>query len=123
MDNNIGYCGLACILCSAKLNGECEGCMSKGDCDFKLCGEKNSLKGCYECNNTTCEKGLSNNIRAKAFNKAIKEHGKEKVVECLIRNNENDIFYHDPNGGKGSYDKLETEEEILQLLLYGKIQA
>ena len=124
--NSISYCGLICILCCP--DGTCD-CHSKNDCEKKSsqegcfqydCCIKNGFAGCWECPDFSCDKDMfdDDHLRLKTFVKCIKEDGKIKFSEYILRNLNNGIIYH-RNGFNGDYD-LETEEAILKLLRNGK---
>ena len=59
-------------------------------------------------------------IRNRAFNRYAKQFGKQDLLDRLRENFEKGISYHKPNGLKGDYDLLTTEDEIMQLIQYGK---
>lgn len=115
----IGSCGLACMLCSAKLKGECEGCTSNKaeNCSIKACCEESKLMGCYECDKYPCEQNMFKNQKVCAFVECAIELGVEGLVTCLKQNNERGIIYHPVDGSKGDYDKLVTKNEIKELIV------
>lgn len=118
----IGSCGLACMLCSEKLKGKCEGCMEAkaAHCDIKACCSNRGISGCYECNEFPCEKEMFQNKRVHAFITCAKELGMEELVSKLQRNHEAGIKYHTEDGSKGDYDRLESEAEIIDLIKLGR---
>ena len=122
MNKMMGSCGLACVLCSEKLNGKCEGCMEAKaeNCNIKACSINLGINGCYECNEFPCKKDMFQNKRVCAFVKCAKELGVEGLVTCLQQNNDAGIKYHKADGSKGDYDILESEAEIINLIKKGR---
>lgn len=122
INKKIGSCGLACMLCSAKLKGECQGCMKSkaSDCSIKACCINLEINGCYECDKFPCEKDMFNNKRVCAFIKFAKDSGVDELVTRLQRNDEAGIKYHKEDGSKGDYDILESETEIIDLIKRGR---
>ncbi len=122
INKKIGSCGLACMLCSAKLKGECKGCMKSkaSDCSIKACCINLGINGCYECDKFPCEKDMFSNKRVCAFVKCAKDLGVEELVMNLHRNNEAGIKYHNEDGTKGDYDILENEADIISLIKRGR---
>jgi hypothetical protein len=119
IENNIGICGLVCSFCSA--NSNCCGCRTKEDsCSVKLCCINLGLKWCFECGEYPCKENMFKSIRLRAFNQVAKEDGIEKLAEYLKRNYDNGIIYHRNDGLKGDYDRLSSEQEIMDLLRNGK---
>lgn len=118
----IGSCGLACMLCSAKLKNECEGCTEKKaiGCDIKECVMDKKIDGCYKCDDYPCDKDMFKNLRLRTFNEVAKEEGISCLVSCLKKNDEAGIRYHTTDGSKGDYDVLATADEIKDLILNGK---
>lgn len=121
----IGYCGLACVLCSDK---ECPGCAigikNNGDCSAGKCAAKKCVDGCYDCSDyASCTESMPHGKRSKTFNRYAREFGLDALIERLRVNDENGITYHTPDQSPGDYDKLETEDEIYRLLRYGRIES
>lgn len=116
----IGSCGLACMLCSAKLKNECIGCHEAKGCDIKACCVEKNIVGCYECDDFPCDKDMFKNLRLRTFNEIAKEKGVLCLVKSLKKNHEAGIVYHTTDGSKGDYDVLGTAEEIKHLILNGK---
>ncbi|MCL2420326.1 MAG: DUF3795 domain-containing protein [Defluviitaleaceae bacterium] len=116
-ERGMGYCGLACVVCSYE---ECPGCIGKiagGDeCAIGRCAIQKGVDGCYACPDYPCDQDMFQHKRIKAFNRYAQEFGKEALIERLHINHKNGITYHNPDGTPGDYDALETEEEIYQLL-------
>lgn len=118
----IAYCGLACCICSE--NGSCPGCKQNGcaayaECANYGCVTGRELEGCWECREFPCGRGLLQKPKARAFAAFAKEHGVERLMDCLERNQRAGIVYHYPGGFTGDYD-LPTEEEVLDLLENGR---
>lgn len=118
----IAYCGLACCLCSE--NAGCKGCKQNGcaawgQCQNYGCVTERGLEGCWECPEFPCGKGMLGNPRMRAFARFAREHGVERLLDCLERNERAGIVYHYPGGLTGGYD-LENEQEILDLLEHGR---
>lgn len=122
-EKGLAYCGLACCVCSE--NGNCVGCRKDGCKDkewcksFNCCKEK-GIYGCWECKEFPCENKMLNKLRVRAFSRFIAKYGEEKLMECLKHNEENGMLYHYENELVGDYDKPNTEEEVIQLILQGK---
>jgi hypothetical protein len=119
---DLGLCGLACVLCSET---ECPGCKARGcsegcDCSVYKCAITKGLDGCYQCDKFPCDEGMLQGIRNKAFNRYARQFGKQALLNRLRDNYENGISYHRPDGLKGDYDNLQSEEEIIQLIQFGK---
>jgi len=118
----IAYCGLACCLCSE--NQSCPGCRQNGCAAYEQCVNYGCVKergadGCWECPEFPCGKGMHSSVRIQAFARFAKEHGVERLLDCLERNERAGLVYHQPGGLTGDYD-LPTEREILELIEYGK---
>ena len=117
----MGYCGLACVLCSAE---DCPGCKHNiaagGDCAAGKCAAEKNLDGCYACAEyESCGEGMPHGKRSRAFNRYAREYGENALIERLRANFDDGITYHTPDKSPGDYDRLETEEEIYRLLRYG----
>lgn len=122
VNQKIGSCGLACILCSAKMKGECFGCSNdKAEtCKIKACCVEKNIEGCYECENFPCESSMFNNLRLKTFVKCARDKGVSTLISCLERNSKANIIYHTTDGSKGDYDVLTSEDDIMDLILNGR---
>lgn len=121
----IGYCGLACVLCS---DTDCPGCATGiangGDCSAGKCATGKSLDGCYACTDyDSCTEKMPHGKRSQVFNRYAKAFGKQALIDRLRVNFENGITYHTPDKTPGDYDKLETEDEIYQLLRCGRVDS
>ena len=119
----IGYCGLACVLCS--YYEDCPGCATKianGEgCSAGKCAAEKGIDGCYACSDyTSCTEGMPHGKRSRAFNRYARDFGKQALIDRLRVNYENGITYHTPDKNPGDYDVLGTEGEVYQLLRYGK---
>ncbi|MDF2589178.1 MAG: hypothetical protein K0S41_3019 [Anaerocolumna sp.] len=122
-NKDLAKCGLACVLCS---NEECPGCKMKScnegcDCTVYQCVTQKGLDGCYQCEEFPCDKDMLQGIRIKAFNQYARHFGKQALLDRLRDNFEHGIIYHNPSGAKGDYDILSTEDEIMQLIQYGRM--
>ena len=118
----IGYCGLACVLCSDE---GCLGCVvgiaGGGNCSAGKCAAEKSIDGCYACTEyDICEEGMPHGKRSRAFNRYAQEFGKQALIDRLRVNYENGITYHRPDKLPGDYDRCEAEKEIIDLLKNGK---
>lgn len=122
-ERGMGYCGLACVLCSNY--GECPGCKVKiagdHDCSAGKCTAEKGIDGCYACAEyDSCTEGMPHGKRSRAFNRYAQEFGKQALINRLRVNYENGITYHRPDKLPGDYDRCETEHEIIDLLKNGK---
>jgi hypothetical protein len=96
------------------------------DCWVRKCARKKGVDGCFTCHEYPCGKNwpLLQNKRNKAFIRYAREFGKQALIDRLHVNYENGITYHNPGcipfRSAGDYDVLETEDEIYQLLRYGR---
>jgi len=120
-ERGIGYCGLACVVCS---NTDCLGCVSKiadgADCTIGKCAVQKGVDGCYACPDyESCNEDMLKNKRIRAFNRYAQDFGKDALIERLYANNQNGIVYHKPDDSAGDYDVLETEDEVYNLLQHG----
>lgn len=121
-DKDLGLCGLACVLCN---QDECPGCKARGskegsDCSVYKCATEKGFDGCYSCNEFACNDRMLQGVRSRAFNQYARQFGKHALLNRLHDNFKNGITYHKTDGTKGDYDSLETEEEIMQLIQFGK---
>lgn len=121
-EKDLAICGLACVLCSSE---ECPGCRAKGcregsNCTIYKCAVEKGLEGCYQCKEFPCKEGMFQGVRSRAFNQYAKQFGKEALLKRLWDNYQNGISYHRPDGMKGDYDCLEMEEEVMQLIQFGR---
>ena len=121
-ERGIGYCGLACVLCSYD---NCPGCRERmaaeNTCSAGKCASTMSVTGCYICPKyETCIEDMPHGRRNRVFNRYAREFGIEALIDRLRVNYKNGITYHTPDKTPGDYDKPETEEEIYQLLRYGR---
>lgn len=121
IEKDLGVCGLACVLCSST---DCPGCKARGceqgcDCSVYQCATRKGLDGCYQCDAFPCGEGMHQGMRNRVFNRYAIQYGKQNLLERLAANAENDVTYHKPDGQKGDYDILETEDEIWRLIRFG----
>lgn len=123
LEKGIAYCGLACCLCDEEKS--CKGCRQgvckeQEKCKPFLCAQTRKLEGCWQCPEFPCDDSMFDGLRIRTFVKFIQQYGKEKLLECLKRNEQQGIVYHYPNQLIGDYDRFSKEEEIIQILLNGK---
>lgn len=121
-EKDLALCGLACVLCSHE---DCPGCRARGceeggGCSIYQCAMGKGLDGCYQCGEFPCEEKMLQGIRNRAFNRYAKEHGKQALLDRLHGNYKKGILYHKPDGLKGDYDVVDTENEVIQLIHFGK---
>ncbi len=123
MKRELGFarCGLACCLCSE--NTHCSGCNSgecpdKEWCENRKCSIEKGLNSCYECSES-CRKGLLLKIKPFGFIEFIKRYGKERLLDCLERNEKNGVVYH-RDGINGDYDDFSNVEQLIEFILTGK---
>lgn len=126
-ERGIGYCGLACALCG--YDDGCPGCkvlIAGGhNCSAGICAADRALAGCYACPAyDTCQEGMQEGIphgkRSRVFSRYAREFGERALLDRLRANFEAGITYHTPDKSPGNYDRLGTEDEIYQLLRYGR---
>jgi len=122
-ERGTGYCGLACVLCG--YDDDCPGCKERiaagHDCSAGKCATDMAVAGCYACPGyDTCTEAMPHGKRGRVFNRYAREFGEQALIDRLRINYENWITYHTPDKSPGDYDKLETEEDIYQLLRYGR---
>lgn len=122
-EKGFAYCGLACCICSE--NENCVGCRNEGCEDkewcknYNCCREK-GINGCWECEDFPCQGGMLDKMRIRVFAKFIAEYGESELIENLERNEKAGIVYHYEGQLIGDYDKPQTEEEIMNIIKYGK---
>ncbi len=114
-------CGLACCVC--KENNSCAGCRTGGCpdrewCKAYGCWSEKGKNDCTLCEEYPCEFSIINKNKTKAINRFIQEYGKDALLDCLCRNEEQGINYHYYGEFRGDYD-CATEEEAYELLLKG----
>ena len=122
----LGYCGIACILCGLYSKG-CPGCAagvaSGFDCSVGKCAADKAVDGCYACPEYPCGEKLLQGKRSKAFIRYIQEFGSQALIERLRVNCENGIMYstNAKRTDEDDYDKCETEQEVIDLLVNGRL--
>ena len=123
---NMGYCGLVCTLCHEA--DKCDGCKSENNCcgrrlsekgcfQFECCA-KVGINGCWECENSPCDKDMfsrQHDVRNRTFIKVEKNEGIEKLAEYVLKNQMNGIMY----GWNKDYDNLGNEDAVIDLLYNG----
>ncbi len=118
----LAICGLACCLCgeSASCPGcQKDGCPGHGSCHNYACAKGRGVPGCWECPDFPCGEGMHQNPRIQAFARFAREHGPDKLLNCLERNQRAGVVYHYPGGLTGDYDRP-TEEAVSQLIETGR---
>lgn len=122
-ERGMGYCGLACVLCSHE---SCTGC-KQGDCPdkdtcgvYRCCGDK-GLDGCYACPDYLCQEGMLQGIRTRAFHQYAQTYGTEALLKRLHINDQDGINYHRGDSLRGDYDAPDSIENVLHLLRLGKL--
>lgn len=115
----IASCGLACCLCTEP----CEGCGSgscpdNDTCENRLCSLEKGIAGCCDCREE-CRKGLLGKIKPRAFRMFVQRYGREKLLDCLERNEQQGVVYH-RHGVMGDYDDFTDEEALIAFILNGK---
>ena len=115
----IARCGLACCLCSE--NPHCRGCLAEDCsgrewCEVRKCSTEKGFAHCYECGEAeSCQKGIMNKLKPKAFTLFAKRRGAEHLLSCLERNEAKGVKYH-TDGITGDYDGCNNIEEIFGML-------
>jgi len=121
----IGYCGIACALCGLYSKG-CPGCVagvaSGFDCSVGKCAADKGVVGCYVCPEYPCDEKILQGKRSKAFIRYAQDFGTQALIERLRVNSENGIAYstNAKRTEDDDYDKCETEQDIIDLLINGK---
>jgi hypothetical protein len=139
----IGRCGLACCICTAN-EGKCPGCRKEGcpDMDWCLqytCSKAKRFHGCWECAAVPCstdsltedqrsaieessvnKKNMFAGLKMRAFTLFVKQYGEETLMDCLERNENAGVVYHEQGSLCGDYDRCADENAVFNLLLNGK---
>lgn len=119
----MGYCGLACCVCSQ--NETCAGCRNGGCkdrdwCQNRKCCIEKGISGCWECDKFPCGAGMLDKLRPRVFAKFASRCGEDALLDRLEENEAAGMLYHYEGGFTGDYDAAETEDELVRLILYGK---
>ena len=119
-ENGHAYCVHVCAFCSKNTN--CAGCRNRAcenreQCKNLQCCIEKELEGCWECDVFPCKESMLDNIRIRAFATFVKRYGGELLLECLEKNEKRGIMYHYPRQLTGDYDTLDTEDEIIDMIL------
>ena len=126
----IARCGLACCLCSEKV--ECKGCKRDGFlelswckdaewCENRKCVIEKDLNGCYECEPLNCKKGLyADKIKPRAFAEYARRYGLDDLLDHLESNEKAGIVYH-REGIIGDYDNFDDIETLIAFIKTGKL--
>ena len=124
----IARCGLACCLCSE--NAQCKGCMEDGFlelswckdaewCENRKCSLQKGLKGCHECGDIACRKGLfATKVKALGFTEFVRRYGMDALLDCLERNEAAGVVYH-REGILGDYDDFDDVEALIAFIRTG----
>ena len=123
-EKGLAYCGLACCVCGQ--NGTCAGCRSAGCVGREWCHNRNccvekGISGCWECSRFPCGEGMLEKIRPRVFAKFASRCGEDALLDRLEENDSSGMVYHYEGGFTGDYDAAETEDELVRLILYGKL--
>jgi hypothetical protein len=123
--DSIAYCGLVCGRCH--LRTECDGCKQTASlcersavCYQRNCCIRKGLQGCWECAEFPCGRDMhspSHDLRIRAFVAFIRTEGAETLIDCLLKNEGQGIFY----GQDRDYDGRKSEEEVIRLLKTGLV--
>lgn len=117
----IAFCGLACALCS---DSDCPGCRDQGCrdrdwCKNLQCCKAKGLEGCWKCPEFPCEGTMLDKLRARTFATFARDHGTERLLDCLERNDRAGILYHYPGELTGDYDVPASADGIVAMLFHG----
>lgn len=123
-EKGLAYCGLACCVCSQ--NEICAGCRNDGCTGREWCRNRNcciekGIRGCWECADFPCGEGMLEKLKPRVFSKFASRCGEEALLDRLEENEAAGIVYHYEGGFTGDYDAAETEECLVDLILYGKL--
>ena len=125
----LARCGLACCLCLE--NDKCKGCHKDGFlelswckdanwCENRKCSISKNIKGCYECDDSNCRKGLfKDKIKPLAFCEFVRRYGEEELIKYLKINEERGIVYH-RTGITGDYDEFDDIEKLIDFIKTGE---
>lgn len=124
MNKGTGYCGLVCELCQD--DKDCVGCKNGGckdkeKCKNYQCCQQNSYQGCYECSLFPCQDSILHKLRIRTFCRFVKEYGEKELISCLKNNEKAGIYYHKNQSHYGDYDVFDNEQDIIDLILQGKV--
>lgn len=117
----IAYCGQPCV-CSHKQGCPgCrnEGCSGKDWCKSIKCCREKGMDGCWQCDEFPCDNPMFKTPRVRVFVRFISEYGEEAFMTALEKNEADGMQYHYSVELTGDYDKPETEEEIIKLIIKG----
>ncbi len=121
-EKGLAVCGLACALCSEEACPGCQqgGCTSAETCSIYQCASDRGLASCYLCTEFPCTASMFEKVRVRAFNRYAKEKGINELMARLQTNSEAGIIYHRGGGLRGDYDLLENEEDVMDMIEYGR---
>ena len=128
--SSIAPCGLICALCS-RYSELCAGCNNAvdeteipcGGCKQRRCTHEKGYEGCWDCE-APCSEDMfdlrKHSVRIPAFVACIREEGRQKLAEYLVKNEQRGVFYHTNEVNfTGDYDHCSTISQVLALL-HGK---
>ena len=88
---SIGYCGLACGVCTHACNPDCRGGGGEKGCHHRDCCVEKGLEGCWECAEFPCENGFFASTGDTAFRGVnigsvlcIQQCGKEEYLRRVV---------------------------------------
>ena len=120
-EKGFGYCGKPCCLCTIS---KCPGCRAEGDmdhsdCENFRCAKNRELTYCHQCVDFPCQKGVLSDTVPVGVSKFLQIFTEEEALEYLEKNERNGMLYHYLYTLKGDYDKAETPEDVMKLILKG----
>ena len=124
MNKGGGYCGLVCEMCKDDKNCiGCHqgGCKDKENCKNYVCCQNKHYQGCYECPLFPCQDSILHKLRIRTFCRFIQKYGEKELISCLKNNEKAGIYYHKDHRHYGDYDVFDHEQDIIDLLLQGRV--
>lgn len=103
---------IPCVPCNS---GECP---DKDWCENRKCSLAKKLEHCYE-RDERCTKGLLAKIKPYAFTQFVKRYGEKYLLDCLERNEKNEVVYH-REGVTGDYDGFDDAETLIEFIKTGR---
>ena len=124
MNKGVGYCGLVCEMCQD--DKDCigchqGGCKDKENCKNYVCCQNKHYQGCYECPLFPCQDSILHKLRIRTFCRFIQKFGEKELISCLKNNEKAGIYYHKDHRHYGDYDVFDHEQDIIDLLLQGRV--
>lgn len=118
---SIAPCGFICGMCYNTVSCDCPGCQNEDEvCPIRHCCGKRKIRGCWECAEFPCCECNFRGVRIRAFLRCVKDEGPEALAGYLLRNARGGIRYHFGKTYAGDYDACRTEQQVLDLLHYGR---